>query len=70
MSEYVNGCGVGIAEMARIKFFDEFNEERIEIVELVMHIEVLKNLAVVINQTVQQHEERMAKQIELNKGMN
>lgn len=70
MSEYVNGCGVGIAEMARLKFYDAFNGEQVEIVELVMPLEVLKNLAAVIENTIKQHEENLAKQIELNKGMN
>lgn len=70
MSKYSNLQSVGIAEIARLRFLDDVNGEVREVIEIVMHVEALKNFHRVVGQTIQQHDEAMVKQAEANKGMN
>ena len=62
MSSYANKAGVGIAEMARITFFEEFNNQTEEVITVCMHLEVFKNLINVMQQTVNEFEKRMEEQ--------
>lgn len=55
MSLYTNSTDVSIADMARLTFHEVVNNERTELISLVMHVEHLKNLAETIAQTLNQH---------------
>lgn len=69
-SLYVNQVGVSIAELVRLRFAEVNNGEHEVVVDICMHVETLKNLNKIIEQSLQQYEEAMAKQAQVNKGMN
>lgn len=69
-SLYVNQVGISIAEVARLRFTEVVNGEHEIVADIAMHVETLKNLNRIIEQTVQQYEEAIAKQVQVNKGMN
>lgn len=70
MSEYINGFSLNIAEISRLQFHDNVNGSNKPITEVVMHYEALKGLHQFIGNTINEHEEKMAKQAQTNKGMN
>ena len=70
MSKYSNKVGVGIAELARITFFEEFNNNTEEVVIVCMHIEVFKNMIGVMQQTIDEFEKRMEEQRLANRKAN
>lgn len=65
-SQYVNGFGINISEISRIAFTEMINNENTPIVTVCMHIEMMKQLAKFINDTVAEHE---AKQMDTKKSM-
>ena len=71
---YANSVGVGIAEIGRLTFQEVTIQAGIEVSEVVAQlaipIEVLRNLHLVIGQTIKNFDDNMVKQAEVNKGMN
>lgn len=59
--QYTNHLEVGIAEVARIKFYEIQNDERTIVAELAMGLELLEGLAKTINKAIEQHKEKKVK---------
>lgn len=69
MNIYTNQIGIGIAEMVRLRLFDNFNGETKDVGTVVMHVEVFENLIGVMQKTLDQHKDNMAKQALENKKL-
>lgn len=74
-SLYVNNVNVGLSEMARLEFMETIPNENINLVETVhvvtlsMHVEFLRNLHLIIGQTLDRHDENIAN-LSKNKDVN
>lgn len=62
MSEYANGFQINIAEVARIKFLDQFQLQLnpIEIITIVMHYDTFKTLHQQLGDVIEQHDAKLA----------
>lgn len=73
-SIYANNVIVGMGEIGRLVFQEITVQAGVEVSETVSQIaipvEVLRNLYLVIGQTIKAFDENIAKQAETNKGMN
>ena len=60
-SLYTNHLEVSVSEVARIKFYEIQNDERVIVAELAMRLDLLEGLAKTINQTIEMHKKKTAK---------
>lgn len=60
-SQYTNNLEVSVSEVARIKFYEIQNDERIIVAEVCMGLDLLDGLAKTINQTIEQYKKKTAK---------
>jgi hypothetical protein len=65
-SQYVNGFAINISEISRICFSEMINNETTEVSTVCMHLEMMRELAKFINNTIAEHD---TKQMENKKTL-